>query len=795
MSLSPKSIAAIVSAGLLCSAKAVDFEKEIWPLLRERCVECHGAKKQKGGLRLDGRDFAFHGGKNGPVITAGKPEKSVLVERIVSTDEDEMMPPTGERLTPQQVSLMRAWITAGADWPESIGVKREDAAKAHWAFQPVRRIEVPRGVNPIDHFIAAELAKHDLKLRAEADRRTLIRRVTLDLTGLPPTPEDVERFVREADPRAYETLVDRLLASPHYGERQARHWLDVARFSESDGFEEDMQRKQAWTYRDYVIQAFNDDTPYDQFVREQIAGDVLQPVTPRGIAATGFLVAGSWDALARITPSRLGRLQSREEQLEEMVGAVGQTFLGLTVQCARCHDHKFDPIPQTDYYRMKAVLEGVDHGLAPKKHGLRTMLGEREDAEWQAATKPLREQIGACEKRMAELDKDIKAKGGTAETKAALAVERKQVETERDNAKREMDARFPVTLAYTGDREQPKPTVIFVRGDIRQPGEVVAPGALSAVRELQSDWGLAPDAPEGERRIRFARWVTQPGNPFTARVMVNRLWQQHFGMGIVDTPSDFGVNGGRPSHPELLDWLAGEFVARGWSVKAMHRLIVTSATYRQSSVISRSVISNQIPGSRRDAPITDSPITDYSKDSDNRLLWHFPSRRLEGEVVRDAMLAMSGDLDSRMGGPSFAPFTVTQLNTYFYHLFDKDEPEFNRRSIYRIHVITARSPFLDALDCPSPAVSTPRRRPTTTPLQALALMNDSFAVRQAGKLAHRIAADTPDVTAQIVRAFEIVFSRPPQPGEASACAKVARENGLATVCWTLLNASEFLQLP
>ena len=672
---------------------------------------------------------------------------------------------------------MREWIAAGAEWPEGVGVKREDPAKAHWAFQPVRRPEVPPGVNAIDHFIDAALSKAGLNHAAGADRRTLIRRVTLDLTGLPPTPEEVERFVRDADSRAYETLVDRLLASPQYGERQARHWLDVARFSESDGFEEDMQRKQAWTYRDYVIQAFNDDTPYDQFVREQIAGDVLQPVTPRGIAATGFLVAGSWDALARVTPSRLGRLQSREEQLEEMVGAVGQAFLGLTVQCARCHDHKFDPVPQTDYYRIKAVFEGVDHGLMPKKHGVRRMLGEREDAEWQVATKPLREMITACEKRIAELDTAIKAKDGKPEGKAALTAERKQIAAERDKAKAEMDARFPVTLAYTGDREQPRPTVVFVRGDIRQPGEVVAPGALSAVREPRPDWGLPPDAPEGGRRIRFAQWVTRPENPFTARVMVNRLWQQHFGTGIVDTPSDFGVNGGRPSHPELLDWLADEFVARGWSVKAMHRLIVTSATYRQS------------------ASTDGSASGPAALDSDNRLLWHFPARRLEGEVVRDAMLAMSGDLNPQMGGPSFAPFTVTQLNTYFYHLFDKDEAEFNRRSIYRIHVMTARSPFLDALDCPSPAVSTPRRRPTTTPLQALALMNDSFAVREAGKLAKRIAADTSDAAAQIDRAFEIVFSRPPQPGEASACAKVARENGLETVCWTLFNASEFLYLP
>ncbi|MEQ1861355.1 MAG: PSD1 and planctomycete cytochrome C domain-containing protein [Chthoniobacteraceae bacterium] len=744
---------------------AVDFESQVWPLLRERCVECHGAKKQKGGLRLDGREFAFKGGDDGAAIVAGKPDASPILQRVTSADEDEVMPPKGERLRAGEMALLRGWIAQGAAWPEHVGVKRDDPAKTHWAFQPVKRPAVAG--NAIDTLIGAKLAQSGLAMTPAADRRTLIRRLSFDLLGLPPTPERVEKFVADRDPLAYEKLVDELLASRHYGERQARHWLDVVRFTESDGFEDDMQRKEAWTYRDYVIDAFNDDVPYDQFVREQIAGDVMKPVTARGIAATGFLVAGPWDAVQRVTPSPLGRLQSREEQLEEIVGAVAQTFLGLTVQCARCHDHKFDPIPQADYYRLKAAIEGVDHGALPRVHGVRRMLGDAEDAEWVKATAPLRARLDVLARQISELDRKLKAAKEKTDAATALNAERTAASAERDKAQRDLVTKFPVTLAFTGVRGEPKPTVIFARGDVKQRGESVVPAGLSVLREPAPDFGLAPDAPEGERRIRFAAWLSDARNPLAARVMVNRVWQQHFGTGFVDTPSDFGVNGGRPSHPELLDWLASEFVARGWSVKALHRLIVTSATYRQGA-------GSAAPG-----------------DADDRLLSRFPPRRLEGEVVRDAMLAMSGALNPQIGGPSFKPFTVTQLNTYFYHLFDKDEPDFNRRTIYRMQIITGRSPFLDALDCPSPSITTPRRRATTTPLQALALMNDSFAVRQAEKLAQRIAGD---VTTQVARAFEIVFLRPPRPDELAACVEVAREHGLATVCWTLVNASEFLYL-
>ena len=766
------------------SVEPLDFERDIRPLLQERCVACHGSTKQKGGLRLDAKRFALKGGDSGAVLIAGKSADSELLKRVVSSDSDERMPPEGARLSAVQIERLKLWIDAGANWPES---KADQAAErdrqlADWVWQPVRSVSPPAlidasSTHEVDRFLVTKLADKGLKFAPEADRRTLVRRLTLDLIGLPPTPAEVREFVNDSDPRAYEKLVERLLKSPHYGERQARFWLDVVRFTESDGFEEDMQRNHAWTYRDYVINAFNDDLPYDRFVREQIAGDVLKPVTGASIAATGMLVAGPWDAVQRVTPSRLGRLQSREEQLEEIVATVGQAFLGVTVNCARCHDHKFDPIPQTDYYRMKSVFEGIDHGTKPKVHGLRRMLGDAEEAAWATATQPLRTRIADLDKQVADLDKqakEIKAdEPRLKDVQTKLADARQQLVT----ANQELQTRFPVTLAFTGEREQPSPTVVFERGEITKPGAIVSAGGLATIKVPAADFGLAENAPEAERRQRFAQWLTDPAHPLTARVMVNRLWQQHFGTGLIDTPSDFGANGGRASHPELLDWLASEFVRRSWSLKQMQQLIVTSAAYRQSSQSTAAVATQA-----------------GEVDADNRLLWRFPARALEGEVTRDSLLALSGALNRSVGGPSFQAFTTTQLNTFFYHLFDKDEPAYNRRSIYRMHVITGRSPFLDALDCPSPSVTTPKRRPTVTPLQALALMNDGFVVRQSEQFAARLAVQSQEPSEQVTLAFEAVLSRPPRAEELVACVAIAKEHGLATVCWGLFNTSEFLYL-
>lgn len=767
------------------AAEPVDFVRDVAPILERRCVRCHSAEKAKGKLSLATRDDFLRGGETGAVVSAGKPDESRLLE-VVSGEKPEM-PAEGKPLSKQEVETLRVWIASGAEWPAGRTLnERAPGGTDWWSFQPVRRPLAPPvrnaswSRNEIDRFVLSKLEEKGLEPSPAADRRTLIRRLTFDVTGLPPSPADVAAFLADEQPQAYEQLVDRLLASPQYGERWARHWLDVVRFAESDGFEEDQERPFAWPYRDYVINSFNADLPYDQFVREQIAGDALKPMTAAGVAATGMLVAGPWDAVQRVTPSKFGRLQSREEQLEEIVGAVCQTYLGLTVNCARCHDHKFDPIPQTDYYRIKAVFEGVDHGLTPKTHGVKRLMGDIDEQAWNVATQPLRDRVAAGEKSLSQLNKKLKdATGNEALTNETRPL-RDAAYRSLAEPRKELADRFPVTMTFTGAREEPSPTVLFKRGDIKQPGEVVTPGGLSAVATPSADWGLTEHAPEATRRVQFANWLTHPEHPLTARVMVNRVWQFHFGTGLVETPSDFGHNGGHPTHPELLDWLASEFVQSGWSVKHLHRLILNSAAYCQAS----------IPGDDQQAVARHANAS--AVDAEARLLWRFPPRRLEGEVVRDSLLSFSGKLNPEMGGPSFKPYTVTQLNTYFYHLFDKDEPVYNRRSIYRMHLITGRSPLLDALDCPSPSITTPRRRSTVTPMQALALMNDSFLVRQADQFANRVKSEHTDPAAQITMVFETVFSRPPRDSERAACLEIVRQQGLATVCWSLFNASEFL---
>ena len=765
------------------------FHEQVAPILVKNCIECHNSSVTKGNLNLETLAFALKGGDEGKAIVLGKPEESQLYLKIIEGENKKKpeMPRKKPALAKADVEKIKAWIEQGAAWPKEIVLKEKAKADgSFWSFKPIIKVTPPVikdapdawKINPIDAFVFLKLKEKGIKPSPVADKRTLIRRVSLDLIGLPPTSSEVEDFLNDRNPDAYERVVNRLLASPRYGERWARHWLDVARFSESDGFEEDMQRPLAYTFRDYVIGALNQDKPYDEFVREQIAGDVQAVQTGDSIAATGFLVAGPWDAVQRVTPSKLGRLQSREEQLEEIVSGVSQAFLGLTVQCARCHDHKFDPISQEDYYRVKAVFEGVDHSLKIKAHGLRRLMGAKEDLIWLEKTEPLRKEIAGLEARDLELQKQLKEKQKEANALALLMKEKDQVRARLEKLRQQLAQKFPVQMGFVGDREQPKPTVLFNRGDIKDPKNEVSPGGLQAIKLSQVDFSKDLNLLEAQRRILFAQWLTHPDNPFTFRVMVNRLWQGHFGIGIVDTPSDFGFNGGRPTHPELLDFLAFEFKQQQYSIKAMHRLIVTSATYAQAC----------IPNINTRDEYKNAAMV----DANNRLFWRFPSLRLEGEVVRDAMLAMGGNLNSEMNGPSFKPYTVTQLNTYFYHLFDKDENIYNRRTIYRMQVITGRSPLLDALDCPSPSITQPRRSPTSTPLQALALMNDSFVVRQSMKLAARLKDQQPDLQKQIELAYEFSYSRKPTAEELQAGLNVAKEHGLETLCWAIYNSSEFL---
>ena len=675
----------------------VDFARDIQPLLTDRCVKCHGPEKQKSDLRLDAKAFAMRGGDSGKVIEPGKSAESRLIHLVAGLEEDTVMPPKGERLTAAQIGLLRAWIDQGANWPPDAKPARSE----HWSLQPFRAPTLPgNGGNAIDAFIGARLAKDSLALSPEADRATLIRRLSFDLIGLPPSPEEIAAFVKSESPRAFEELVDRLLASPQYGERWGRHWLDVARYTESQGFEYDRIRDNAWHYRDYVIKSFNDDKPYDRFMKEQIAGDVLEPVTSDGIVGASLLVCGPWDAAGNIQQNATQKLITREDELEDLISVVGQSFLGLTINCARCHSHKFDPIPHEEYYRIKSVFEGVKHGERP------------------------------------------------------------------------IDSEAPSPVSYAGTRVQPAPTRRLKRGEVTSPDEVVTPGALSAIVDLNPDFGLAADAPEALRRRKFADWIADARNPLPARVMVNRVWHFHFGQGLVSTPNDFGVSGARPTHPGLLDWLAVKFIESGWSVKALHRIIVTSATYRQSSALNEKAVAT---------------------DADNQLLWRFAPHRLEAEAVRDAMLAVSGQLNPAMGGPSFRPFTITEFNAAFYHLVDRDEPEFNRRTVYRANVNSGKDPMLEAFDCPDPSVKTPRRGVTTTPLQALELMNNSFVQRQAKLLAARATRTGGDDYESAVRtAYLLALGRIPTAEENARAADAARERGLSSVCWALLNSTEFM---
>jgi hypothetical protein len=800
----------------------------------------------------------------------------------------------------------------------------------HWSFQPVMRPEAPQltpaqrvGIrNPIDAFIVARVAREGLTISPEADRRTLIRRISFDLAGLPPSPEEVEAFASDKDPVAYERLVDRFLSSPRYGERWARHWLDVVRFAESHGFEMNQARPNAWPYRDYVIRAFNDDKAYDRFVIEQLAGDAF------GIEeGTGFLVGGAWDQVK--SPDPVLTANQRADELHDMVSTVGSAFLGLTVGCARCHNHKFDPIPQSDYYALKACLEGVQHAERPmryaEKREVELAVKRRELSEvesqldalepaaqagtdintnrWRAAVSPRRnverfasmtakrvrftihattdlepcidelEVYGAGAsatnvalsvfgtrasassvfpnsdihrlehindgkhgnsrswisnergKGWVELEfpepvrierivwgrdrqqkfsdrlatdyrietaldtnwtivassadrrPDARATGeaNSIETYAeGLSTERRMRYRELSKTRRELERRVGelsvVAGVYAGRFEEPRPTKRFHRGDPMQPREEVSAGVLSRIAAPAEERSFP--AAERERRLALGRWIASGENPLTARVMVNRLWHYHFGRGLVETPSDLGVNGARPTHPELLDWLANEFTAHEWSIKAIQRLIVTSATYRQSSTANQA-------GLRVDA--------------DARLLWRYPPRRLEAEAIRDAMLAVSGKLNLKMGGPGFDLFEPNNNYVKVYNSRVEFGPEEWRRMVYQSKPRMQLENTFGTFDCPDAGQIAPRRTSSTTPLQALNFLNSPFAVQQAGLFAERIrrerAADL-----QIARAFELAFNREPTRQETAAASDLVEKHGLPALCRALLNANEFLYL-
>ena len=700
------------------------FSKQVAPILSKHCLECHHGPEAGGGLDLATWKGMTQGGETGPAIVAGDPARSLLMQHIVSGEMPRKRPPLSA--TDQQ--SLRQWIERGAGWPVreinrfSTSTDRR-AGHDWWSLQPLRKPPVlpvsnSKWVrNEIDTYVLAKLEAEKLAPAAEADRRTLARRLSFDLLGLPPRPEQVAEFDQSADPRAYETLVDQLLSSPHYGEHWARHWLDVVRFGESQGYERNHIRENAWRYRDWVIESLNQNQPYDEFVRRQIAGDVLYPDDLGALIATGFHVVGPWDMVAEFEGSASMKVAARHDHMEEMVGTVGQAFLGLTLNCCRCHDHKFDPLPQTDYYRMAALLGGI-HQL------------QKERSEIKLA--PLPNQPGT----------------------------------------REFQG-----VAHVPDVRQPAATFLFARGDYRQPRDLVVPAGLSILEPsgLSADWKLGLNASDAERRKQLALWLTAPNNPLTARVFVNRVWYSHFGEGLVDTPSDFGFNGGRPSHPELLDWLAATFIESGYDIKQLHRLILTSATWRQSSQVAK----------------TSAAI---ERDAENRWLWRGNRRRLEGESVRDAMLVVSGALNDPLGGASFRDVKVElKTNHEFTDPTNEFSPATCRRSIYRLWARSGGLPLLESLDCPDPTVMSPKRALTTTPLQALSLLHNRWVVQAAERFADRIKQDAGEVpVAQVERAYQLAYARVPSERERALAIQFVEAQGLKALCLTLFNTNEFL---
>lgn len=751
------------------SERRTSFERSVAPLLTARCSACHKPGEKKGGLDLTSREALLAGGDSGQAVVPGNLAESLLWQRVISRE----MPPK-EPLSEQEQAIVRDWIRGGAVWSGgSLDPFRYTTAHRAgydwWSLQPARG-EIPAGWarypalskinNGIDLFIVDKLHAAGLHPSPPADRRTLIRRLSFDLLGLPPTAEETTAFETDASPLAYERLVDRWLATPAYGERWARHWLDLARFGESQGFERDKLRPNAWRYRDWVIDAWNDDLPYDEFARLQLAGDILRPRDPVGLVATGFLVAGPYDEVGQKQQSAAMRAVVREDDLEDMVSAVGQTFLGLTVNCSRCHDHKFDPITQTEYYRLAATLAGAHHGEP-------TLPGVRDSSREQALFASFAARIDDLQKRLAaEPAAASLATPSSPSSRAHFQFELNQLQ--------EHQARIKAANVYAVAPKKPGATFVLLRGNPNQPGAAVTPGGIAAVSAVATEFGLSDDSSEADRRRHLAEWITSPQNPLFARVIVNRLWQFHFGTGLVETPNDFGFNGGRPSHPELLDWLAAELVRSQWSLKYLQRLLVTSATYRQSSQ------------NRPDA---------RSIDAGNRLLWRKEPARLDAESLRDTLLALSGELNPSMHGPGFYDFRTHTDNSQFYAMLDPVGWTFQRRSIYRTWVRSGRSPFLDVFDCPDPSTKTPQRTATTTPLQALSLLNNSFVLRAAEQLAERVHREAgPDPASQVRALWLLSFGRSPDSEEQAASETLARHHGTAALCRVLFNSNELLYI-
>jgi hypothetical protein len=841
---------------LYAADRPVSFAGEIRPLLESSCWKCHGAAVQLSKLDLRSRDAALKGGARGPAIVPGDAASSRLF-RLVAGLEKPAMPLDG-KLTEAQVAAVKNWIDQGAAWedtapggPQTVTVVEPPIppeARQYWAFQkPVRVAPPDVGAvqHPIDRFLEEARADRGLKAAPRADRQTLLRRAYLDLLGLPPTPAETSEFLADNSPRAWENLIDKLLASPHYGERWGRHWLDVARYADSNGFEHDFDRPNAWRYRDYVIRAFNQDKPYNTFLAEQIAGDEIDHPTDDSLIATGFL-----RSYAKVGYREKDNPNFRYEYLDDMIGTIGRGVLGLTVNCARCHDHKFDPISQMDYYRLQATLFGyveTDHALAPPAQ---VEAYEKATAAIDAEAAPLRQEIRRLETPYRERIAQEKYKKyplnvqraiakpenertpgekllasqviqttsvSAAEIDRAMSAEDRESKRALNERLRSIESRRPKPLPVAaivtdgdyrfvpdgpGDepapgkgvkheigegsflfkgpgRYQPPPSYFLVRGDPESHGPQTQPGFIRVIT-----YGNPPveDPPangrtSGRRRA-LAEWLGSPDNPLTARVLVNRVWHHHFGRGIVATPDNFGKIGEPPTHPKLLDWLALEFIDRGWSIKQLHRLIMTSEAYRMSSQ-------------------TDDAAA-AEKDPDDRYLWHFRIQRLEAEIVRDAILATSGALDRAIGGPPVFPHIPAEILASMAGGIWKNEedgPQSWRRSVYVYRKRGLVFPMFEVFDLPDQNSSCSRRNISTVPTQALTMLNDPFVLRQAKLFADRLREAAPnDPARQLDLAYRIALSRPPTVEESRLAADFLEKRGLEDFAHVLFNLNEFVYL-
>lgn len=880
---------------------AVDFEKDVAPVFAENCLKCHGLKKQKSGLRLDNRPLMLKGGDSGlAAIVPGNPGKSFLIEVISDAGHEFAMPPKGDRLTDNKIKTLSAWIQEGAVWPGQMD-KKFELKTDHWSFQPVTRPTPPGGSNnPIDAFLNRALKNSGLIPNKPADARSLIRRVHITLTGLPPAPGEVTDFenAHASDPeKAYTALLDTQLASSHFGERWAQHWLDVIRWAETNGSESNLYRKNAWIYRDYVIRAFNNDLPYNQFITEQLAGDQLEVGE-----ATGFLVAGPHVPAATVGREPTAIRQARADRMDEIMQTIGASMMGVTVGCARCHNHKFDPISIQDYYSLTAVFQGVefagrlpelkkDHPrkkraaeiypqLNAERKYLRENIGFWEE-NWGAhsdmafpntTTKKLRIEFGSQKVFIDELEifgpadfrknlahkntgttlaesPEMLQKGSTVEKandgkygtmvwkssgkkgskekpwveitfpeptevnrfrfssnreyhletdylakmpgsyypgfrvlamqedgtwKPLAATQRARQALKQNPEANEAAKRLNNHIAtlreegphhsFIGHFTQPGPTKVLHRGSPENPRDEVPPAGFAI---MKGDLGLDSSTKDPVRRKAFADWLTSPDHPLTSRVMVNRIWHHLFGTGIVPTTADFGIAGAKPTHPQLLDWLASEYLRQGWSTKSMIRQIMMSDAFRRSS----------LPDS-----------LGLQKDAGSSLLWRFPPRRVEAEVIRDGILQASGKLNPKIGGRSFRIHNVKKTYAQ-WQVVDNHGPDTWRRLIYQERMRRVDDQIFTAFDFPDCGQVRAKRPVSTTPLQALNLLNSPFVVEQSKFIAERAQKESPQ--APINRIFQLILKRPPTPEELEAVQTIPHH----ILCRSLINSNEFAFLP